>query len=128
MTLKKFFFSYYRSIIVFAVILAASIIPASEVQMVHLFSLPNFDKLIHTGMYFTFSFVLIYDGFKVKPGLSRKNIYLVSAFTAVLYGGILEIFQSILTRSRSGDWFDFLADALGVVVALGIWSVLKKPR
>jgi VanZ family protein len=128
MEIKKIFFSYYRSAFVFLLILFASIIPASEVQKVTFFYIPNFDKLVHLGMYFCFSFLLIYDTIKAKLGFSNKKIFLLSAITALIYGGSLEIVQGALTSSRSADIIDFLFNAIGVLLAVVLWLMLRKPK
>jgi VanZ family protein len=36
----------------------------------------------------------------------------------VFYGGLMEVLQSTLTTTRHGDWFDWLADSVGVAVVL----------
>ncbi len=128
MKIKTYLVYYYKSIIVFILIFAASMIPASEVQKVPIFWIPQVDKLVHLGMYFSFSFVLIFDLFKAKPAFSRMKIYLITTCIAIIYGGGLEILQSALTRERSGDWFDFLFDGMGVFFALGFWMILKRPK
>lgn len=128
MSLKKFFLSYYRSLIIFLLILIASTIPASEVQKVSFLNLPNLDKLVHLGMYFSFSFVLIYDTFKSRTNLSTFKIYLISAITGLIYGGLLEIAQTTLTKSRSGDFFDFLFNSIGILMAILLWIVIKKTK
>jgi VanZ family protein len=128
MKIKKLFFSYYRSMLVFLLILFASTIPASEVQKVTFFYIPNFDKLVHLGMYFCFSFVLIFDTSKANAGFSNKKIYLISAITALIYGGSLEIVQGAFTASRSADIFDFLFNAAGVLLAVLLWLIMRKPK
>jgi VanZ family protein len=128
MRIKSFLFSYYRSLLVFLLILFASTIRADEVQKLTLFTIPNLDKLIHLGMYFCFAFVLIFDILKAKPDFSNIKIYFISAITALIYGGSLEIVQATLTNSRSGDILDFLFNATGVVLAVVLWMILRKPR
>jgi VanZ family protein len=36
----------------------------------------------------------------------------------VFYGGLMEVLQSTLTTTRHGDWFDWLADSVGIAVVL----------
>jgi VanZ family protein len=128
MTIKTFLFSYYKSLIVFLLILIASVIPASEVQKVSWISIPNFDKLIHLGMYFSFTFILIFDSFRARADYSLRKIYVLSALTALIYGGLLEIIQGTLTKSRSADIFDFLFNTLGAVLAVVIWMIFKRSK
>jgi len=124
----KFLISFYRSLILLLLIFFASTIPAEEVPQVTWLFIPYFDKLIHLGMYFSFSFVLIFDLFKAKPAYSYSKIYLISALIAIIYGASLEIFQAILTQSRSGDMLDLAFNSLGVLFALLLWIVIKKSK
>lgn len=128
MKIINFLFFYYKSLVVFLLIFIASIISADKVQKVSWFQFPNFDKLIHLGMYFSFSFVLILDLFKAKPEFSTSKIYFISALIALIYGGLLEILQETFTKTRSADIFDFLFNVIGVILAVGLWVVLKKPK
>ena len=128
MRIIKFFHSFYKSILVFLLILIASTIPADEVQEVSWLNIPDFDKIVHFGMYFLFSFVLIYDFLKSKPALSTIRIYMIAALFAVVYGGSLELIQAYLLKSRSGDIIDFLFNTAGVVLAALLWMILKKPK
>jgi hypothetical protein len=36
----------------------------------------------------------------------------------VVYGGLMEVLQSLLTTTRHGDWFDWLADSVGIAMGL----------
>ena len=126
MVLKKFLLYYFRSLIIFLLILVASTIPASEVKKVSFLNFPNLDNIVHLGMYFCFSFVLVYDIFKSKTKLSSAAIYMISAITGLIYGGLLEIAQTSLTKSRSGDILDFSFNSIGVILAILLWMILKK--
>jgi len=125
MKIKIFLFSYYKSLIVFLLILFASTLPASEVPDADWISIPNFDKFVHFGMYFTFTAVLIYDVLKSKPEIALFKILSFSATLAMIYGGIIEIIQWSLTNSRSGDVFDFLSNSAGILVSVIIWVLIK---
>lgn len=126
MKLINFLISYYKSLVIFLMILYASIVPSPEIEKVKWLNIPNIDKPVHFIMYFTFAFILIYDLLKSKPYFSNVKIYFISFLTAVFYGGVLEILQSIATKSRSGDIFDFLFDTSGALLAILLWWLLKK--
>ena len=38
-----------------------------------------------------------------------------------LYGGLMEVLQSTLTRTRHGDVVDWFADSLGIALGLGVY-------
>jgi VanZ family protein len=79
-------------------------------------------------MYFTFTLVLIFDISKSKPSYSNQKIYLFSGLLAFFYGGFLEFGQFAFTNSRSGDFFDFLFNTAGALLAILLWMILKKTK
>jgi len=96
-----------------AVILYLSLMPGEEIPRIPLFSMPHFDKLVHFIFYFVFALLLIKPYFTIL-----KRAYLLSFLTALTISGCIEILQATLTKQRHGDWFDFLANLTGIVVAL----------
>lgn len=52
--------------------------------------------------------------------LSPRRAWQVPAFTLAL-GVVIEVLQTTMPFNRSGDWRDFVADSLGVAVAMGLW-------
>ena len=44
----------------------------------------------------------------------------------VFYGGLMEVLQSLLTTTRHGDWFDWLADSVGIAMGLCAYFVGQK--
>lgn len=56
---------------------------------------------------------------------------LFAIIVPIIYGGIIEIVQYKYFPGRSGDWYDLLADTLGVLssIPLSLWFrkiILKK--
>ena len=43
----------------------------------------------------------------------------------LLYGGVIELLQAA-TGWRYGEWLDFLADGIGVVIGAAVWLVLRR--
>ncbi len=126
MPLLIFLHNYYRSMAILVLILIASTLPSNEVEKITWFDVPNFDKLVHLGMYFSLTFVLIFDMIRAKPEVAYARIILLAAILAVFYGGSLEILQATLTNSRSGDFADLAFNAVGVLLAVLVWGALKK--
>lgn len=60
------------------------------------------------------------DNFKIK------FISLKLTFLAVFLSGLIEILQEYLTEHRSGEWMDFLANSLGSLTALLLFTTSKK--
>jgi VanZ family protein len=75
-------------------------------------TIPNKDKIVHFGFYFVFVFCWTNA---IKPKLTKSKIKIV--FVAVLYGIIIEVFQSMFTETREADFFDAFANTYGAVTA-----------
>lgn len=78
-------------------------------------SIPHLDKLVHVGIFFVLALT-----FHRAFSLSAKLSLLILA----CYGLLIEIAQSY-APGRSGDVYDWLADACGVI-AYFIWHHLRK--
>ena len=45
--------------------------------------------------------------------------------SCVAYGGMLEIMQATIFSQRSGDWFDFIANSVGCLLAFILFKRKK---
>lgn len=90
-----------------------SVIPVSAPADV-----PQGDRVAHVLIY------LVLAGWFCAPGARPSGV--VAVLTAA-YGGLLEVIQYGLPW-RDGDWIDFAANGLGVILALatarGVWGRL----
>ena len=82
------------------------------------------DKVVHFFMYLVLTVACVLDIHFNKNSLSDKIKISYCILFPILLGGILEILQWKFTVSRSGDWFDMLADTLGVVVGYFLMRLL----
>ena len=90
----------------------------------------QYDKLVHFGMFFALSAAVFID-YYLKHG-GKPNGYrwlLFGLVIPVIYGGLIEIAQENFF-SRSGDWYDFIADAMGSMSAtiIALFYVYVKPK
>jgi VanZ family protein len=110
------------SILVALVLLFLSLTNADSFSRIELGDFPNFDKLVHFGMYFILMSVIIIEH---RKNLSNPlNLFLL-ALIPLTYGILMEILQLTLTSTRSGDFYDALADAAGVLTSALIWLIIK---
>lgn len=85
------------------------------------------DKVVHAIMFGTLYLCLYTDD-------RRRNAYitapamLVSAVGVILFGGLIEVLQDLMAMGRGGDILDFLADAVGVILALTGACLFRKRR
>jgi len=75
-------------------------------------------------MYAVLAFVLVLEATR------KKNIgyYTLVILFPILYGGLLEILQHYFFPPRTGDWFDFLANAIGVLIGYFIAQQVLKMK
>lgn len=78
------------------------------------------DKWIHGAMYLILTLTLLWDTMSIP-----KWRWAVCMFAAI-FGGFIEILQQQFFYPRTGDWLDWLADCVGVVVAIVLWLIGAK--
>ncbi len=96
---------------------ALSLLPASDLPKVHLF--PGADKLIHTGMYFILSFLILWT-FHAKH-IARWKLY---SFV-VGWGLLMECLQILTNAGRSFSFYDIIANITGVLLGIVVYKFLN---
>lgn len=86
----------------------------------------GFDKVVHIIVYCALiELLLIAEILSVKQKITYKKILLLCG-GVILYGGFMELLQKFIVINRSGNWYDFFANFLGVVVGVSFYPVLLK--
>ena len=77
------------------------------------------DKWTHIVMYLGLCLVLWWEYLRAHAYIYNKVWAAIGGcLLPMLMGGVIEILQAYCTGGRrSGDWIDFLADAVGVLLA-----------
>ena len=57
-----------------------------------------------------------------KPNL--RALFWVAFVGMILLGGLVELGQAYCTTTRSGEWLDFFADSIGVLLGTGVGLLL----
>jgi len=115
---KKYFFSIIIAIGIFYLSTAS---PSALPEMP---KITGFDKFIHVLLYAILAFALSLEA-------TRKNKFGYCALAIlfpILYGGLIEILQHYVYASRVGDWYDFWANTIGVLIGYLIAQQLLKYR
>ncbi len=99
--------------------------PSSDVPKPSWISFKHIDKIVHLGMYFFLTFILIFDTIRAGTVYTRSKVLLFSALFALLYGVFIEIFQGVFTASRSADGFDAVFNTLGITLAVTLIILIK---
>lgn len=113
---------YPLTILTATTICVLSVIPVPEVKMAE--DIPLVDKWVHFVMYGGLSAVTFFELYRnyCKGTQNKKKreatimMLLCTFIVPSLYGGLLELVQKYLTTCRSGDWIDFIADAIGAAL------------
>jgi len=113
---------YKFTILVALIILYLSLANSQTFEKIPLVDIPDFDKVVHLGMYFVLMSVFIFENRKTIISTSRLFL---TGLIPLFYGILMEILQATLTLTRSGSFFDALADATGVLLSILIWLWIK---
>jgi VanZ family protein len=113
------------SLVIALVIVVLSFTSAGTFSHLHLPPIPNLDKVVHAIMYFTLMFALIFEN---RTILTSPGKYAALAVIPLLFGGVIEVFQSMFTTTRTGDILDFCANAAGITLSVLVWVLIKQFR
>lgn len=81
----------------------------------------GWDKFAHALVFFLTQ-RLAERAFRDEAEGATREVAVRAAIVSIFVGGLLEIYQAALPH-RSADIWDFVADAIGAVLAIG-WSAL----
>ncbi|WP_455498552.1 VanZ family protein [Coprobacter sp.] len=126
MKVIRFLLQFIPTIIVGIVILYLSLSHFTPSYTIP--DIPNFDKIVHFTMYMGLVSVFCFDIYR-SEWLSRYDgrILLWGWILAVLWGGLMELFQKYFTDYRTADWFDFLANTTGAFAGILIGVLIIRP-
>jgi VanZ family protein len=81
---------------------------SSNTPKIHLF--PHADKVVHAGIYFVLSFLLM-------RAFQRSHKWLILIF-CIAYGLFIEWYQGTHTQDRSMDVWDAVANSVGALIGI----------
>jgi hypothetical protein len=124
--LKSFIKYNWPSILWAAFILVICLMPARHIPKV---TIPNFDKVVHTGIYIVFA-VLTYYGWTMQRSFSslHQKALLKIIILLASYGLMIEIMQETLTTDRHFEWLDELANTCGATIGAGLCALYSERR
>ena len=126
----SFIRKYPLSLLVIATILFLSLFNPPKTK---LDDISNFDKIAHVCMYGGLELVIWIEYLRHHENLNWIKILFLGIIAPIVLGGLMEIAQMKLTQGRSGEWADFIADSIGVLIgaAIGyfaIQTIFKKKK
>ena len=85
----------------------------------------NSDKVAHSIAYVIFGSVIWLEYLRRHDRIDWRKILLLPVLGMILLGGLMELLQAYCTTTRSGEWLDFCADTVGVLLGNGIGWLTK---
>ena len=114
---------YHKTLTIMLVVTFLSLMNTSNIKPRDIFSFPHFDKIVHFLMYFTMAFFLMFEYY-----LHHKHriTHIVQILIIPLFwGAAMELAQLILTENRAAEWWDMLANSLGVFAAYFVVYIFR---
>lgn len=87
-------------------------------------TIPFFDKIIH-GIVYVF-FMIVWLPYAIKAKGESKEIYWVVSLVIFIYGIIIEVLQGNFVTNRTQDYWDIVANTIGIVVGMVLFYKIKK--
>ncbi len=87
------------------------------------------DKAVHLFIFGVLTFLILY-GYRIQYFKSRKRyLYgLIAVVVTAIYGLITEVLQYYVFIGRSGNRFDFFADAIGALLGWLLFNYLYRKK
>lgn len=122
---KKAFYISIPVLIACIIFYLCCLIPPNDIPNIS--SAIPIDKVVHFLMYVGFAGACFFSYIHLYPGkIKFTYLFLICILQPILFGGLIEIIQLKYCPGRSGDWFDFLADSLGVIFVVPFAYIYKK--
>ncbi len=98
-------------------------------ENVPLGDVPMMDKWTHFVMYGVLCTVVWWEYLRRHRQKNASKLFLLAFLAPIVMSGLIELAQAHLTGgNRSGDWLDFLANSIGVVLGNVIGILLATFR
>ena len=117
---------YPISLTVIAIVIYLSFFKPPTMEIT---KIPNMDKLVHLCMYGGVSGMLWIEFLRNHRKYDEVmwHAWIGAVLCPILMGGAIELLQEYCTTYRGGDWFDFLANSTGVVLATLFAYIVLRP-
>lgn len=80
-------------------------------------NIPHSDKVIHALLFMILTFLGAFAGIKYFKQKDKWNNYvLLLIFLSILFAATTELIQAFVIPTRTGDFADFLADSIGILL------------
>lgn len=119
----SYIIQYKFSLLLAAVIATLSLLPDSSLPHGSIFAFRFIDKVVHFSMYAAFGFTALLES-RCKAECARYHLILLMIIFFISV--TIEVLQATLIPSREAEWFDLLANALGLVSGYIAYLIVKR--
>ena len=123
-TMTRFLRNYAFSIFIIVVIFYLSFFTPPKTDIP---TFPNMDKFVHLCMYGGLTTLLWVQYFWCHKEIKWSHLIIGGICCPIIMSGLIEIGQSYLTTTRSGEWLDFVANTVGVLLAVPVSYFILRP-
>jgi VanZ family protein len=123
---KTFVWVIFEFVLIFILLSMPSSGEPGTGWLSYLLELPYADKVIHVGLFGSLALSLFFH-FEQYSNISFRSTRTkaLSLIACILYGIGMEFYQKYFVPSRSLDVIDMLADAMGALLALPFFNMVK---
>ena len=82
------------------------------------------DKWTHLVMYGGTSAVIWWEYLRSHRIINWHRLLWIAVAGMMVLGGVIELLQAYCTTTRSGEWLDFIADTVGVLIGSGLGCLM----
>jgi VanZ family protein len=82
------------------------------------------DKWTHLVMYGGTSAVIWWEYLRNHHAINWHRLLWIAVVGMIVLGGVIELAQKYGTTTRSGEWLDFIADTVGVLIGSGLGCLM----
>jgi VanZ family protein len=113
--IKNYFWAFLWSFF----ILTICLIPSNDLPKISFFSDYHIDKVVHLFLYFIQIILFLLVGtYKTSTNSFRRKYILFILFYSLSLGIAVEFIQQYYIIGRAGDFYDVLADLVGILLGL----------
>jgi VanZ family protein len=84
------------------------------------------DKWTHLVMYGGTASVMWYEHLRCHQRPQWRKLLWIAVAGMIVLGGVVELLQAYATTTRSGEWLDFVADSVGVLLGAVVGLVAMR--
>lgn len=88
----------------------------------------NFDKMVHFAMYFGLASLIWIEYLVSHRGRDLKRLLVGAVLMPIALSGAIELGQNYLTTWRAGEWWDFVCNSAGVLLASLLGLIVSRKR